>query len=195
MRWITRQNIKVDRVACPWLITRFVDAEAEFLFVPEAELLATAEREHATPFDATRLPEVTLNLFGLLANSSLDLPVGSMLTQDSIKQLKLGADLTLQALNSLAIMLRYDTLNYDLDHPAYVFAAITGRVAVSTHYLSGERVYLQYSRYIYGDNMVLAAQWPWGAPLVAGSNVLQQGPYFGKTPDENIVRAQADISF
>ena len=61
MRWITRENIKVDRVACPWLIRRFVDPDAEFLFVPERELLETARRESATPFDATRLAEVTLN--------------------------------------------------------------------------------------------------------------------------------------
>lgn len=61
MRWITRENIKVDRVACPWLIKRFVDPDAQFIFVPEAQLLATAERERATPFDATRLPEVKLN--------------------------------------------------------------------------------------------------------------------------------------
>ena len=61
MRWITRENVKVDRVACPWLIKRFVDPDAEFLFVAEAELLATAARERATPFDATRLPEVRLN--------------------------------------------------------------------------------------------------------------------------------------
>src|SRR5437773_12467262 len=61
MRWITREHIKVDRVACPWLIKRFVDKDAEFLFVPEGELLAAASREHATPFDATRLKEVKLN--------------------------------------------------------------------------------------------------------------------------------------
>lgn len=61
MRWVTRENIKVDRVACPWLIKRFVDQDAEFLFVPEAELLATAARERATPFDATRFPDVRLN--------------------------------------------------------------------------------------------------------------------------------------
>ena len=61
MRWITRENVKVDRVACPWLIQRFVDKDAEFLFVPESELLATAERERATPFDATRFPQVRLN--------------------------------------------------------------------------------------------------------------------------------------
>jgi len=61
MRWITRENIKVDRVACPWLIKRFVDRDAEFLFVPEAELLEAARREGATPFDATRFAEVRLN--------------------------------------------------------------------------------------------------------------------------------------
>jgi hypothetical protein len=61
MRWITRENIKVDRVACPWLIKRFVDPDAEFLFVPEQELLTAARRENAIPFDATRLPEVKLN--------------------------------------------------------------------------------------------------------------------------------------
>jgi len=61
MRWITRENVKVDRVACPWLIKRFVDRDAEFLFVPEAELLDAAKREGATPFDATRFSEVALN--------------------------------------------------------------------------------------------------------------------------------------
>ncbi len=61
MKWITRSNVKVDRVACPWLIKRFVDREAEFLFVPEDKLLETARRENATPFDASRLPEVKLN--------------------------------------------------------------------------------------------------------------------------------------
>jgi hypothetical protein len=61
MRWITRENIRVDRVACPWLITRFVDQEAEFIFVPEDELLAEVKRQGATPFDATRFREVTLN--------------------------------------------------------------------------------------------------------------------------------------
>lgn len=61
MKWITRSDVKVDRVACPWLIRRFVDPEAEFLFVPEDQLLETAGREGAIPFDATRFPEVKLN--------------------------------------------------------------------------------------------------------------------------------------
>jgi len=61
MKWITRRNVKVDRVACPWLIQRFVDPDAEFLFVEEAELVDAARRENAAPFDAPRLPEVKLN--------------------------------------------------------------------------------------------------------------------------------------
>lgn len=61
MKWITRSNVKVDRVACPWLIKRFVDPSADFLFVPESELLASTRREGAIPFDAPRLPQVKLN--------------------------------------------------------------------------------------------------------------------------------------
>ncbi len=61
MKWITRQNVKVDRVACPWLIQRFVDRAAQFLFVPEDKLLETAKSENAIPYDATRFPEVKLN--------------------------------------------------------------------------------------------------------------------------------------
>ena len=61
MKWITRKDIKVDRVACPWLIRRFIDPDAQFLFVEESELLAAAARENATPFDAPRLSDVKLN--------------------------------------------------------------------------------------------------------------------------------------
>jgi len=61
VKWITRKNIKVDRVACPWLIRRFVDPEAEFLFANEDELLRSAQAENAIPFDAPRVPEVKLN--------------------------------------------------------------------------------------------------------------------------------------
>jgi rhodanese-related sulfurtransferase len=49
--WVTRVRPKVDRIACPWLICRFVDLEARFLFVPPAEVLAVAERFNADPFD------------------------------------------------------------------------------------------------------------------------------------------------
>lgn len=61
MKWITRRNVKVDRVACPWLIRRFVDPEAEFLFVDEDQLLRVSQAEKAIPFDAPKIPEVKLN--------------------------------------------------------------------------------------------------------------------------------------
>ncbi|MDQ7829209.1 MAG: chromate resistance protein [Armatimonadota bacterium] len=51
MRWVTRQHAKVDRIACPWLIRRFIDPQAEFLFVPDEAVLPTAHREGAVPFD------------------------------------------------------------------------------------------------------------------------------------------------
>ena len=57
MKWITRANANVDRIACPWLIRRFVDPEAEFLFAPATEVMATAAREHAIPYD---VPNVEL---------------------------------------------------------------------------------------------------------------------------------------
>jgi len=51
MKWITRERVKVDRVACPWLIKKFVDPEAELLFVPAGEVMSTAAREGAIPYD------------------------------------------------------------------------------------------------------------------------------------------------
>jgi len=52
MKWITRERVKVDRVACPWLIKKFVDKEAVFYFVPADEVPKEAERLGANPFDA-----------------------------------------------------------------------------------------------------------------------------------------------
>jgi len=51
MEWVTRSHVHVDRVACPWLISRFVDSDAEFLFVPKRRVLEAAEREKAIAFD------------------------------------------------------------------------------------------------------------------------------------------------
>ncbi len=51
MKWVTREKAKVDRVACPWLIRKFVDPRAEFLFVPADQVMVVAEREGAIPFD------------------------------------------------------------------------------------------------------------------------------------------------
>src|SRR5215468_10452983 len=51
MKWITRERVKVDRVACPWLIKRYVDPGAEFLFVPTEKVTEVASREDAIPYD------------------------------------------------------------------------------------------------------------------------------------------------
>jgi hypothetical protein len=51
MKWVTRKNANVDRVACPWLIQRFVDPDAEFLYVPVDRVSAVAEQEGAIPYD------------------------------------------------------------------------------------------------------------------------------------------------
>jgi hypothetical protein len=52
MLWVTRSHVHVDRVACPWLITRFVDSEAEFLFVPTSQIEKVMMETGAIPFDA-----------------------------------------------------------------------------------------------------------------------------------------------
>jgi hypothetical protein len=52
MKWITRSHVHVDRVACPWLITRFIDSNAEFLFVPRSEIDRVVKETGAIPFDA-----------------------------------------------------------------------------------------------------------------------------------------------
>ena len=57
MKWITRERARVDRIACPWLITRFIDPKPEFLFVPAPEVRAAAPRQGAIPYD---VPDVEL---------------------------------------------------------------------------------------------------------------------------------------
>ena len=61
MKWITRERPKIDRIACPWLIARFIDKEPEFLYVPAAEVLAGAERTGAIPYD---IPGVEMSHVG-----------------------------------------------------------------------------------------------------------------------------------
>jgi hypothetical protein len=81
MRWITRDHVKVDRVACPWLIRRFVDPEAEFSFVPAEGDLAEAQRSGAIPFDVAGVElghhgqrcsfEAILDAYGLMDDPAL----------------------------------------------------------------------------------------------------------------------------
>jgi hypothetical protein len=51
MKWVTRERPKIDRIACPWLIARFIDKEPEFLYVPNGDVLAVAEKTGAVPYD------------------------------------------------------------------------------------------------------------------------------------------------
>jgi hypothetical protein len=51
LKWVTREHVKVDRVACPWVIRKFIDQQAEFLFVPADQVMDVAKREGATPYD------------------------------------------------------------------------------------------------------------------------------------------------
>lgn len=61
MKWVTRERPKIDRIACPWLIQRFIDPEAEFLYVPAGEVLRVAESSGATPYD---IPGVAMSHVG-----------------------------------------------------------------------------------------------------------------------------------
>jgi hypothetical protein len=61
MKWITRERPKIDRIACPWLIARFIDQAPEFLFVPSAEVLGAAKETGAIPYD---IPNVELSHVG-----------------------------------------------------------------------------------------------------------------------------------
>jgi hypothetical protein len=61
MKWVTREKARVDRIACPWLIARFIDQSPQFLFVPDHEVIGVAEREGAIPYD---VPGVELGHHG-----------------------------------------------------------------------------------------------------------------------------------
>ncbi len=61
MRWVTRERPKIDRIACPWLIRRFIDDQPEFLYVPKEQVLAVAHGNDAIPYD---VPDVELSRVG-----------------------------------------------------------------------------------------------------------------------------------
>jgi hypothetical protein len=65
MRWVTREHPKIDRIACPWLILRFIETDAEFLYVPSEQVLKIAQETGATPYD---VPGVELSHVGELCS-------------------------------------------------------------------------------------------------------------------------------
>jgi hypothetical protein len=108
MKWVTRERPKIDRIACPWLIQRFVDPAAEFLYVPKDDVLRIAEQTGAIPYD---VPNVELT------------HVGELCSFDSILA-KYG--LTDPALQQLAVIVRAaDTDRLDLAPQAAGLLAIS----------------------------------------------------------------------
>ena len=65
MKWVTRERPKIDRIACPWLVARFVDAKAEFLYVPSGDVLRVASETGAVPYD---VPGVEMTHVGELCS-------------------------------------------------------------------------------------------------------------------------------
>ena len=65
MKWVTRERPKIDRIACPWLVTRFIDREPEVLFVPASRVMEVAKETGATPYD---VPDVELSHAGELCS-------------------------------------------------------------------------------------------------------------------------------
>jgi hypothetical protein len=119
MKWVTRERPKIDRIACPWLIARFIDPEAEFLYVPAGEVLGVAATSGAIPYD---VPGVEMSHVGALC--SFDAFLGKYrLTDPALVQLAAivrGADtarldLAPQAAGLLAISLGLSH-NYADDH-------------------------------------------------------------------------------
>jgi hypothetical protein len=83
MKWITRERPKIDRIACPWLIARFIDQTPEFLFVPAADVLAVAKQTGAIAYD---IPDVELSHVGELCSFDAFLKKYA-LTDPSLQQL------------------------------------------------------------------------------------------------------------
>lgn len=119
MRWITRERPKIDRIACPWLIQKFIDKDAEFLFVPSGDVLKIANETGAIPYD---IPNVELSHVGELCSFDAFLKK-YQLSDPALEQLALivrGADtsrldLTEQSAGLYAISLGLSA-NYADDH-------------------------------------------------------------------------------
>jgi len=119
MKWVTRARPKIDRIACPWLIARFIDKEPEFLYVPASEVLAVAEKTGAVPYD---IPDVEMSHVGELCSFDAFLSKHT-LTDPALQQLAAivrGADtsrldLTPQSAGLYAISLGLSQIYAD-DH-------------------------------------------------------------------------------
>jgi rhodanese-related sulfurtransferase len=119
-RWVTRERPKIDRIACPWLIARFIDPEAEFLYVPPKEVLRAAREKAAIPYD---IPDVHFSHDGALCSFDAFLKTFRLTDDPALAQLAVivrGADtarleLAPQAAGLLAVSLGLSR-NFRDDH-------------------------------------------------------------------------------
>ena len=133
MKWITRERPKIDRIACPWLITRFIDKEPEFLFVPATDVLRIAKDTGAVPYD---IPGVEMTHVGELCSFDAFLKKYDLLNDAALQQLAVivrGADtgrpeLAPQAPGLLAVSLGLSHIFQDdhemLKHGLVVYDAL-----------------------------------------------------------------------
>jgi len=121
MQWITRERAKVDRIACPWLISRFIDPQPEFLYVPADRVRHEAEQRGAIPYD---IPNVELGHDGPLCSFDAFMRKYGLLGTDP-------------ALDRLAVIVRgADTSDKDLTPESRGLDAIAGgfqQMAISDH--------------------------------------------------------------
>lgn len=116
MRWVTRSHVHVDRVACPWLISRFIDSEAEFLFVAPSQVATIAEEEDAIPFDT---PGVALTHRGDLCTFDVLIEEYGLKDPVLLRMARIvnAADTGRLAADALAAGLEAIAVGYSLRHP------------------------------------------------------------------------------
>jgi len=124
-----------------------------------------------------RWPDLTLSLFGMLVNTRRELSPEAEVDR-ALDQLKWGSDLTLKLFPWLAFMMRYDMVDLDTRAPGHAFRVVTPRVTFTTHVLSTESIWLQYSRYYYDDLSL---------------ETTETQPY--ARPDQHVIKLQANLSF
>jgi hypothetical protein len=124
------------------------------------------------------IPDLGLSVFGMLVHARRDLQPEATTAAD-LTQLKWGSDLTLKLFPWLALMLRYDSVDLDTSTDGRAFRVVTPRVTFTSHALSTESIWLQYSRYFYDSDVVLETS--------------ASQPY--PNPDRNVIKLQANLSF
>ncbi len=131
MKWITRERAKVDRIACPWLISRFIDPEPEFLYVPADQVRSEADKRHAIPYD---IANVELGHQGPLCSFDAFMGKYGLVGHDA-------------ALDRLALIVRgADTADKDLTPESRGLDAIAGgfqQMGISDH----EKLEREFPRY------------------------------------------------